>query len=146
MEFTQLRRAGLRFPVGLNPQCSHPVDTIKSNAHNNQRNKLSTQYEQKATRLTSSFLKLVLNGSDMILPLLPRKLRNATILETAKSKRQTQEQEQLSASLSQVLRTYDFGNFENCELNIDITLIYPCIHSLMYHECRNPQRRASSYL
>ena len=32
----------------------------------------------------------------------------------AKTKQQTQEQ--LSLSLSQVLMTYDFGNFEYCEL------------------------------
>ena len=47
-------------------------------------------------------------------------------------------QEQLSSQLSQVLKTYDFGNFENCELNIDITLIYPHLHPPMYHVCRNP--------
>ena len=40
----------------------------------------------------------------------------------AKTKQQTQEQ--LSSPLSQVLKTYDFGNCENCELNTDITLIY----------------------
>ena len=39
----------------------------------------------------------------------------------AKAKHQTQEQ--ISSPLSLVLKTYDFGNFENCELNIDITLI-----------------------
>ena len=49
---------------GVNPQWSHPVDTIKINAHSNQRNKVSTQYKEKFTRLTSSSLKLVLNGSD----------------------------------------------------------------------------------
>ena len=40
----------------------------------------------------------------------------------AKTKQQTQEQ--LSSPLSQVLKTYDFGNFENCELNTEIILIY----------------------
>ena len=64
MEFTQLLRAGLRLLVGPNPQCSHPVETIKINAYNNQRENLSTQYKQKFTGLTSSFLKLVMNGSD----------------------------------------------------------------------------------
>ena len=51
-------------------------------------------------------------------------------------------QEQLSSPLSQVLKTYDFGNFENCELNIDITLIYTHLHPLMYHMCGNTHRRA----
>ena len=37
----------------------------------------------------------------------------------AKTKQQTQEQ--FSSPLSQVLKTYDFGNFVNCELNIGIT-------------------------
>ena len=40
----------------------------------------------------------------------------------AKTKQQTQEQ--LSTPLSQVLKTCDFGNFENCELNTQIILIY----------------------
>ena len=51
-----------------------------------------------------------------------------------------------SSPLSQVLKTSDFGNFKNCELNIGITLIYPCLHPLMYYACRNPQRRASPYI
>ena len=62
----------------------------------------------------------------------------------AKTKWQTQEQ--LSSPLSQVLKTYDFGSFENCELNIDITSIYPCLHPPLYHVCRKPHRRASSSL
>ena len=33
-----------------------------------------------------------------------------------------------------------FGNIENCEPNINITLIYPHLHPLMYHVCRNPHR------
>ena len=40
----------------------------------------------------------------------------------AKTKQQTQEQ--LSSPLSQVLKTHDFGNFDNCELNTEIILIY----------------------
>ena len=40
----------------------------------------------------------------------------------AKTKQQTQEQ--LSSPLSQLLKTYDFGNFENCELKTEIILIY----------------------
>ena len=59
----------------------------------------------------------------------------------AKTKQQTQEQ--LSAPLSQVLKTYDFGIFEDCEQNIDITLIYPHLHPLLYHVCRNPHRGVS---
>ena len=35
-----------------------------------------------------------------------------------------QVQEQLSSPLSQVLKTYDVGNLENCELNTEISLIY----------------------
>ena len=57
-------------------------------------------------------------------------------INKAKAKQQTQEQ--LSSPLSQVLKTYDCGNFRNCELNIDITLIYLHLHPLMYHVCRNP--------
>ena len=63
---------------------------------------------------------------------------------TAKTKQQTQEQ--LSSPLSQVLRTYDFGNFENCELNTGTNLIYSHLHPPMYHVCRNPHRRASFFL
>ena len=40
----------------------------------------------------------------------------------AKTKQQTEEQ--LSSPLCQVLKTYDFGNFENCEINTEIILIY----------------------
>ena len=39
----------------------------------------------------------------------------------AKTKWQTQEQ--FSPPLSQVLITYGFGNFVNCELNIGISLV-----------------------
>ena len=63
-----------------------------------------------------------------------------------KAKTKQQMKEQLSSPLSQVLKTYDFGNFEKCELNTDITLIYPHLHPPMYHVCRNPHRRASSSL
>ena len=62
----------------------------------------------------------------------------------ARTKQQTQEQ--LSSPLSQVLKTYDFGNMENCELNTEINLIYPQLHSTMYHMCRNLHRRASFLL
>ena len=39
-----------------------------------------------------------------------------------KTKQQTQEQ--LSSPLSQVLKTYDYGKFENCELNTMCIEIY----------------------
>ena len=39
-----------------------------------------------------------------------------------KAKTKLQKQEQLSSPLSQVLKTYDFGNFENCEQNTEISL------------------------
>ena len=42
--------------------------------------------------------------------------------DKAKTKQQTPEQ--LSALLSHVLKTYGFGNFENCELNTENILIY----------------------
>ena len=62
----------------------------------------------------------------------------------AKTKQQTQEQ--LSSPLSQVLNTYDFGNFENCELNAEIILIYHQLHSHLYHVCGNLHKRASFLL
>ena len=46
----------------------------------------------------------------------------------------------------QVIKTYDFGNFGNCELNIGIILIYLHLHPLMYHMCKNLHRRASFFL
>ena len=63
-----------------------------------------------------------------------------------KTKAKQQTQEQLSSSRSQVLKTYNFGNFENFELDTGITLIYPHLHPLAYHVCRDPHRRASSSL
>ena len=59
----------------------------------------------------------------------------------AKPKQQTQGQ--LSSPLSQVLKTYDFGNFENCELNTEIILTYHQLQSHLYHVCRNLHKRAS---
>ena len=55
-------------------------------------------------------------------------------------------QEQLSSPLSQVLKTHDFGNLENCELNTEIILIYHQLHSPMYHVCGDLHKRASSLL
>ena len=60
----------------------------------------------------------------------------------AKAKQQTQEP--LSLPLSQVLKTYNFGNSENCELDTGINLIYPHLHPPMYHVCRHPHRSTSS--
>ena len=59
----------------------------------------------------------------------------------AKTKHQTEEQ--LSSPLSQVPKTYDFGNFDNCGLNSEIILIYHQLHSHLYHVCRNLHKRAS---
>ena len=41
-----------------------------------------------------------------------------------KARTKQQMQEQLSSPLSQVLRTYNLRNFENCMLNTEIILIY----------------------
>ena len=60
-----------------------------------------------------------------------------------KAKMKQQTQEQLSSPLSQVLKPYDFGNFENYELNTEIILIYHQLHSHLYHVCRNLHKRAS---
>ena len=54
--------------------------------------------------------------------------------------------EKLFSPLSQVLKTCDFGKYENYELNIDITLIYLHLDPLMYHMCKNLHRRASPCL
>ena len=40
-----------------------------------------------------------------------------------KAKAKQQMQEQLSSTQSHVLKTYDCGNFENCELRTEIILI-----------------------
>ena len=42
----------------------------------------------------------------------------------AKQNNKQQTQEQLSSPLSQVLKTYDFGDFGNFELDNEIFLIY----------------------
>ena len=57
-------------------------------------------------------------------------LAEQQVKNSNKVKTKQQTQEQLSSPLSQVLRTYDFGNFENCELNTEIILIYHWLHSL----------------
>ena len=41
-----------------------------------------------------------------------------------KAKTTQQTQQQLSFPLSQALKTHDYGNFENCELDTEINLIY----------------------
>ena len=38
-----------------------------------------------------------------------------------KAKTKQQLQEQISSPLSQVLKTYDFGNFKNCELKMKLS-------------------------
>ena len=43
-------------------------------------------------------------------------LAEQQVNKTNKARTQQQTQQQLSSPLSQVLKTYDFGNFENCEL------------------------------
>ena len=52
-----------------------------------------------------------------------------------KAKQKTQGQ--LSSPLSQVLKTYGFGNFENCELCNEIILSIIDFHPHLYHESRN---------
>ena len=42
VEYTQLLGSGLGSMVGLNLQCSCPVEMIEFNAHNNQRNALNS--------------------------------------------------------------------------------------------------------
>ena len=59
------------------------------------------------------------------------KLAEQQVNNNNKAKVKQQTQEQLSSLLSQTLMTYDFGHFENCELNNQITLIYPHLHPLM---------------
>ena len=61
-------------PVGLNPQCSHPVGTKGIKHTSIKETKLSTQYKQKFYWLTGSFLKLVLDGSYNDPSLLAQKL------------------------------------------------------------------------
>ena len=61
--------------------------------------------QQKSTQMGNSFAEQQVNKQ-----------------QQSKTKQQTQEQ--LSSPQSQVLMTYDFGNFENCELNTEIILIY----------------------
>ena len=60
--------------------------------------------------------------------------------QQSKNKKQTQDQ--LSSPLSQVLKTSDSCNFENCGLNAEIHLIYHCLHSHLYHMSRNLHKRA----
>ena len=46
-------------------------------------------------------------------------------------------QEQLSSPLSQVLKTHDFGNFENCELVMKLFDVSLTSHPHLYHKNRN---------
>ena len=52
-----------------------------------------------------------------------------------KAKQKTQEQ--LSSPLSQVRKTYDFGNFENCELIMKLFDLSLTSHPHLYHKSRN---------
>ena len=70
-------------------------------------------------------------------------LAEQQVSKNIKAKAKQQTQEQLSSPQSQVLKTYDFSNFESCELYTDITLFYPHPHPLMYHVCRTSHRTAS---
>ena len=45
-------------------------------------------------------------------------------------------QEQLSSPLSQVLRTYDFGSVENCELKVELSELSLTSYPQLYHEQR----------
>ena len=63
-----------------------------------------------------------------------------------KAKTKLQTQEQLSSPLSQVLKTYNFDNFEKCELNAEIILIYHQLPFSSHHVCRNLHKRASFLL
>ena len=65
VELTQLLRAGPRFLVGLNPQCSHPVGSKKCVKHTTIKQiKLPTQCKQKFFQLIGFLLHLLWNGSD----------------------------------------------------------------------------------
>ena len=62
----------------------------------------------------------------------------------AKTKQQTQEQ--LSSPLSQVLKTYNVDNLQNCDLNTEIIGPIIHLHSHWYHMRRNLHKRASILL
>ena len=55
-------------------------------------------------------------------------LAEQQVNNNSKAKMKQQTQVHLSLPLSQVLKTYKFGHFENCELYIGIILI--CLHLL----------------
>ena len=60
---------------------------------------------------------------------------NVSTDEEQKQSKKTQEQ--LSSPLSQVLKTYDFGNFEKCELIIKLFNLSLTSHPCLYHKSRN---------
>ena len=50
-----------------------------------------------------------------------KNLAEQEVSDNNKAKTKQQMQEQLSLPLSQVLKTSDFGNFENCELKVKLS-------------------------
>ena len=61
-----------------------------------------------------------------------------TLLKTGEQQQQSktkqQPKEQLSSPLSQVLKTYDFGNFENCELKVKLSELQSTLYPLLYRK------------
>ena len=51
-------------------------------------------------------------------------LAEQQVNDNNKAKTEQQTQKQLSSPLSQVLKICDYGNFDICELNTEINLIY----------------------
>ena len=58
-----------------------------------------------------------------------------------KAKTKQESQEQLSSPLSQVLMTYDFGNFENCELKVKLSELSSTSYPQLYHEHRHLHKK-----
>ena len=54
-----------------------------------------------------------------------------------KTKTEQKLQQQLSSPLSQVLKTYDFGNCENCELKVKLFELSSTSYPQLYHKCRD---------
>ena len=54
-----------------------------------------------------------------------------------KPKTEQEPQEQPSSPLPQVLKTCDFGNFENCELTVELSELSLTPYPQMYHEHRD---------
>ena len=67
---------------------------------------------------------------------------NLAVRATGEQQQQQKTQEQLSSPISQALKTYDFGNFENSQLNSENILIYHQLHSHLYHMHSNLHKGA----